>query len=228
MADMRIHMYRAHREPKHIQIHTYFHLQNNCQFPAFQRFSGSKLVLRAVTKLFQESQVFCKWEYFYHKHDEYYTKTQKRNQTWDLASALYVYFLMHYNIARSPFDHAPEIRCLHCTRIKPFAFELAAKDRERRENPVLSRLKIAFYALHKRNWAGFSPRLENFGGQLKRKQLYSLLCTVWILYIQIFLTTHLRSDACTVRVHLLSCTVWILCIQIFLITHLRFSSALAI
>jgi hypothetical protein len=46
--------------------------------------------------------------------------------------------------------------------IKLIAFELAGEDRERRENPVVSRLKIAFYALHKRGWTGFSLRLENF------------------------------------------------------------------
>jgi hypothetical protein len=34
--------------------------------------------------------------------------------------------------------------------IKLIAFELAGEDRNRRENPVLSRLKIAFFALHKR------------------------------------------------------------------------------
>jgi hypothetical protein len=36
------------------------------------------------------------------------------------------------------------------TYIKLIAFELAGEDRDRRENPVLSRLKIAFFALHKR------------------------------------------------------------------------------
>jgi hypothetical protein len=35
-------------------------------------------------------------------------------------------------------------------QIKLIVFELAGEDRERRENPVVSRLKIAFYALHKR------------------------------------------------------------------------------
>jgi hypothetical protein len=34
--------------------------------------------------------------------------------------------------------------------IKLIAFELAGEDRDRRENPVLSRLKIAFSALDKR------------------------------------------------------------------------------
>jgi hypothetical protein len=34
--------------------------------------------------------------------------------------------------------------------LKLIAFELAGEDRERRENPVVSRLRIAFYALHKR------------------------------------------------------------------------------
>jgi hypothetical protein len=34
--------------------------------------------------------------------------------------------------------------------LKLIAFELAGEDRDRRENPVLSRLKIAFFALHKR------------------------------------------------------------------------------
>ncbi len=34
--------------------------------------------------------------------------------------------------------------------VKLMAFELAGEDRDRRENPVLSRLKIAFFALHKR------------------------------------------------------------------------------
>jgi hypothetical protein len=34
--------------------------------------------------------------------------------------------------------------------LKLIAFELAGEDRERRENPVVSRLKIAIYALHKR------------------------------------------------------------------------------
>jgi hypothetical protein len=42
-----------------------------------------------------------------------------------------------------------------------------------RGNPVLSRLKIAFFALYKRGWTGFSLRLENFCGQLKRNQLYT-------------------------------------------------------
>jgi hypothetical protein len=48
------------------------------------------------------------------------------------------------------------------TCIKLIAFELAGKDRDRRLIPVLSRLKIAFFALHKRGWTGFSLRLENF------------------------------------------------------------------
>jgi hypothetical protein len=34
--------------------------------------------------------------------------------------------------------------------LKLIAFELAGEDRDRREKPVLSRLKIAFSALHKR------------------------------------------------------------------------------
>jgi hypothetical protein len=34
--------------------------------------------------------------------------------------------------------------------IKLIAFELAGEDRDRRETPVLSRLKIAVFALHKR------------------------------------------------------------------------------
>ncbi len=34
--------------------------------------------------------------------------------------------------------------------IKLIAFELVGEDRERRENPVVSRLKIAIFALHKR------------------------------------------------------------------------------
>jgi hypothetical protein len=34
--------------------------------------------------------------------------------------------------------------------VKLIAFELAGEDRERREKPVVGRLKIAFYALHKR------------------------------------------------------------------------------
>ncbi len=34
--------------------------------------------------------------------------------------------------------------------VKLIAFELAGEDRERRKNPVVSRLKIAFYVLHKR------------------------------------------------------------------------------
>ncbi len=46
--------------------------------------------------------------------------------------------------------------------LKLIAFELAGEDRERRENPVVSRLKIAIYALHKRGWTGFSPCLDNF------------------------------------------------------------------
>jgi hypothetical protein len=50
----------------------------------------------------------------------------------------------------------------HGRRLKLIAFELAGEDRERRENPVVSRLKIAFYALHKRGQTGFSPCLENF------------------------------------------------------------------
>ncbi len=41
------------------------------------------------------------------------------------------------------------ILAFQCT-LKLIAFELAGEDRERRENPVVSRLKIAFYALHKR------------------------------------------------------------------------------
>ncbi len=34
--------------------------------------------------------------------------------------------------------------------VKLIAFELAGEDRDRMENPVLSRSKIAFFALHKR------------------------------------------------------------------------------
>jgi hypothetical protein len=40
--------------------------------------------------------------------------------------------------------------CVLVLRVKLIAFELAGEDRDRRENPVLSRLKIAFFALHKR------------------------------------------------------------------------------
>jgi hypothetical protein len=42
------------------------------------------------------------------------------------------------------------IKLYACMRIKLIAFELAGEDRDRRENPVLSRLKTAFFALHKR------------------------------------------------------------------------------
>ncbi len=61
--------------------------------------------------------------------------------------------------------------------LKLIAFELAGEDREWRENPVVSRLKIAFYVLHKRGWTGFSPCLENFAANsnaisFKRKVLY--------------------------------------------------------
>jgi hypothetical protein len=45
---------------------------------------------------------------------------------------------------------------------KLIAFEFSGEDRDRRENPVLSRLKIAFFALHKRDRTGFPLRLENF------------------------------------------------------------------
>ncbi len=44
-------------------------------------------------------------------------------------------------------QHIISFRLLH---VKLIAFELAGEDRNRRENPVLSRLKIAFFALHKR------------------------------------------------------------------------------
>jgi hypothetical protein len=82
------------------------------------------------------------------------------------------------------------LKCLTLTsrkNLKLIAFELAGEDRNRREAPVLSRLKIAFFALHKRGRTGFSPRIENFAanskaisftsiaifaGQLKRNQLY--------------------------------------------------------
>ncbi len=40
--------------------------------------------------------------------------------------------------------------CFTSLYVKLIAFELAGKDRDRRETPVLSRLKIAFFALHKR------------------------------------------------------------------------------
>jgi hypothetical protein len=45
--------------------------------------------------------------------------------------------------------------------IKLIAFELAGEDRDRRETPVLSRLKIAFFALHKRAERdfGFASRI---------------------------------------------------------------------
>jgi hypothetical protein len=46
--------------------------------------------------------------------------------------------------------------------IKLIAFELAGEDREQRGTPVLSRLKIAFYALHTRGWTGFPHHLEHF------------------------------------------------------------------
>jgi hypothetical protein len=46
--------------------------------------------------------------------------------------------------------------------VKLIVFDLAGEDRDRREPPVFSRLKIAFFALHKRGWTGFSLRLENF------------------------------------------------------------------
>ncbi len=36
------------------------------------------------------------------------------------------------------------------SELKLIAFELAGEDRDRRETPVWSRLKIAFFALHKR------------------------------------------------------------------------------
>jgi hypothetical protein len=40
--------------------------------------------------------------------------------------------------------------CTFLVHVKLIAFELAGEDRDRRENPVLSRFKIAFFALHKR------------------------------------------------------------------------------
>jgi hypothetical protein len=48
-----------------------------------------------------------------------------------------------------------ELFCLTVQRVfraglKLIAFELAGKDRDRRETPVFSRLKIAFFALYKR------------------------------------------------------------------------------
>jgi hypothetical protein len=49
------------------------------------------------------------------------------------------------------FSHDQRILPLDCHShgvIKLIAFELAGEDRERRENPVVSRLKIAVYALH--------------------------------------------------------------------------------
>ncbi len=47
--------------------------------------------------------------------------------------------------------HTHNINTLtHTNVVKLIAFELAGEDRKRRENPVVSRLKIVFYALHKR------------------------------------------------------------------------------
>ncbi len=88
--------------------------------------------------------------------------------------------------------------CVYCTRtchhiltltsvcaterssVKLIAFELAGEDRERRENPVVSRLKIAFYALHKRGWTGFSLRLENFAANSNAISfIWMYLCGLW-------------------------------------------------
>ncbi len=60
--------------------------------------------------------------------------------------------------------------------VKLIAFELAGEDRDRRENPVLSRLKIAFFALHKRGWTGFSLRLENFAANSNAISFIRLVC----------------------------------------------------
>ncbi len=52
--------------------------------------------------------------------------------------------------------------CHRDINLKLIAFELTGEDRDRRGNPILGRLKIAFFALHKRGWTRFSLRLENF------------------------------------------------------------------
>jgi hypothetical protein len=72
------------------------------------------------------------------------------------------------------FSHAFQTHCLQplIYAVKLIAFELAGEDRDRREHPVLSRLKIAFFALQ--TWFnGIFPSPREFCGQLKRNQLYS-------------------------------------------------------
>ncbi len=59
---------------------------------------------------------------------------------------------------------------------KLIASELAGEDRDRRKTPVLSRLKISFFALHKCGLTGFSPRLENFAAN---SNAISFKSTLW-------------------------------------------------
>jgi hypothetical protein len=65
----------------------------------------------------------------------------------------YLHKYMHTYINTYMYVHGQNIQKFSVrgnTLVKLIAFELAGEDRDRMENPVLSRLKIAFSALHKR------------------------------------------------------------------------------
>jgi hypothetical protein len=54
---------------------------------------------------------------------------------------------LRFKYSKQTYTHAYMLILRH---IKLIAFELAGEDRDRRQNPVLTHLKIAFFALHKR------------------------------------------------------------------------------
>ncbi len=105
--------------------------------------------------------------YLLNTKDKHNAQMQK---SWVEASAhhihtyIHTYTVIHQNIPSMLNWHATQhIKTYMHTyivvhiSIQLIPFELAGEDRDRKENPVVSSLKIAFYALHKRGWTGFPP-----------------------------------------------------------------------
>jgi hypothetical protein len=80
----------------------------------------------------------------------------------------YLYFLASNTCILCPWMHTKYA-------IKLIAFELAGEDRDRRGNPVLRRLKIAFFRVAQTWSNGIFPLPREFCGQLKHNQLYLCL-----------------------------------------------------
>ncbi len=126
------------------------------------------------------------------RHKETMRKDRQRqhNKTTD-AGRVCMYSCMSILLWFCLVHAGPEVWLRHVLCIKLIAFEMACEDCERRESPVVSRLKIAFYALHKRGWTGFSPCLENFAANSNpisfSKCVFPLFChCVWLCMYELF------------------------------------------